>query len=247
MQKTGIEYLTHTWNPIAMRCTPISPGCANCWHLTVADRLANNPKIPPETRKTYAGESKICIVRKRLGEPERCKSPSFIGVQFMGDLFHETITFQIIDMVYAEMENAPWHTYIVLTKRPKRMLEYYKHCEANGYGKPDNIWIGCTAETQKTADERIPILLYIPAAVRFVSVEPCLSNINLFHRNMLDWVICGCESGSKRRTTDINWIRNLRDQCVDFNIPFFLKQIEINGKVVKMPTIDGKVGNQYPK
>jgi len=105
----------------------------------------------------------------------------------------------------------------------------------------DHIYLGVTVENQKRADERIPILLQIPAAVRFISVEPMLSKIDLgidighgvgdLAIDRLNWVICGTESGQKRRPAKIEWIRDLKDQCVDAGVPFFLKQIEINGKV----------------
>jgi len=116
----------------------------------------------------------------------------------------------------------------------------------------------------RTANERIPILLQIPAAKRFVSVEPMLENINLTKYlvphlkgsgnilygsdwNKLDWVICGCESSLKRRKTEIDWIRNLRDQCSSAGIPFFLKQMEVNGKIVKMPKLDGQEWGKFPQ
>ena len=127
----------------------------------------------------------------------------------------------------------------------------------------ENVWLGVTAENQKTADERIPILLDIPAAVRFISVEPMLSPVDinpgqypwvdilpdssLSDRQYIDWVICGCESGLKRRKTEIDWIASLKDQCLKHNIPFFLKQREIAGKVVNMPELDGKIWNQLPR
>jgi len=146
-----------------------------------------------------------------------------------------------------------------------------------------NVWLGVTAENQEMADERIPILLQIPAAVRFVSVEPMLGPVDLTQlridqephcehhnaltdistdtpygyikhdvpdplgRGKLDWVICGYESGPKRRPAQIEWVRDLRSQCVTANIPFFLKQIEINAQMVKMPELDGKVWNQMPE
>lgn len=87
MNRTDIEYLTHTWNPIAMRCTPVSEGCANCWHQRMADRLAGNRSFPLDVRRAYAGEGLPVLVKERLVKPLRRKKPSRIGVQFMGDLF----------------------------------------------------------------------------------------------------------------------------------------------------------------
>ena len=125
--------------------------------------------------------------------------------------------------------------------------------------------MGVSVEDKKTADERIPILLQIPFVKHFVSVEPALGYVDLtkfsgithededrnkivFHYMIddLDWVVMGCESGPKRRPANIHWFRYLRDQCVNAGVPFFLKQMEVDGKVVKMPALDGKVWDQGP-
>ena len=111
-----------------------------------------------------------------------------------------------------------------------------------------NIWLGVTAENQKTADERIPILLQIPAAVRFVSFEPLLSRIRAAkYAKHLDWAIIGSESGPKRRYCDTEWITDLKDSFKIYNKPVFIKQAEINGKLVKMPKLDGRVWDEFPK
>ena len=190
----------------------------------------------------------------------------------MGDLFYNTLAYASIIEVFKTIVKSPQHTFVLLTKRPANASKFYKYI--NHYKKivtasdgfsllhfwpPKNVWLGVTAENQKTADERIPILLDIPAAVRFVSVEPMLSDIDLklhsyaqsgnmhsTRRVFLNWIIAGTESGPKRRPAKTEWIRSLKDQCVKAGIPFFLKQREIDGKVVKMPEIDGTVYNQYP-
>jgi len=188
MNKTNIEYLTHSWNPIAMRCTPVSEGCANCWHLAMANRLAKNPVIPKDRRKAYAG-GKPVLIESEIDAPLKRKKPAIIGVNFMGDLFHPDVSDEMIDAVFSVMAqdicsplhglNTPTrHTYLVLTKRPERILEGHPEF----FERWPNIWLGVTCENQQTADERIPILLQIPAAVRFVSIEPMLSKIDLwFH------------------------------------------------------------------
>lgn len=295
MNKTGIEYLTHTWNPLAMRCTKVSPACDNCWHLRTADRLKNNKKLNWRIRTAYAGEGDPVIVKSRLEEPSNRKKPSIIGVQFMGDLLHEKIDFHKgVDAVMAEMENAPWHTFIILTKRTERLFKYHKYLEyentdgsnrldTSNWEWPKHIWPGATIENQEQALKRLPYLLSIPSAVHLISVEPMLSELNLTHldidgarikdpapdmwfcqlnaltgkhddmgrpcpdRPKLDWVIAGCESGGNRRPSKIEWFRNLRNQCVNVGVPFFLKQMEINGKVVSMPELDGKVWKQWPE
>lgn len=274
MNKTKIEYLTHTWSPIAMRCTPVSEGCKNCWHLALANRLAKNPMIPEDRQKAYAGGEPV-LIKNELFAPSRLKKSAIIGVQFMGDLFHEDVKREWIDRIFHVMACASQHTYLLLTKRPERMKNYWMgeipiRGGAPGYtvkkaGEPhskviDHIWLGVTAENQEQADKRIPIFLQIPAMVRFVSNEPMLSKINLrlhdyaescgshsIRRYFLRWIICGTESGPRRRPAKIEWIRNLRDQCVSANTSFFLKQMEVNEKVVKMPEIDGRTWDEYPE
>ena len=117
-----------------------------------------------------------------------------------------------------------------------------------------NIWMGASVEDQKTADERIPWLLQTPAAVRFVSVEPMLGQIYLYpylihnkNNDRLNWVICGCESGPEARPMNLDWARSLRDECRIAGVPFFFKQAKIDGKLVKMPEIDGRIWDEYPE
>lgn len=272
MKKTDIEYLTHTWNPLAMRCTKVSPACDNCWHLRMADRLAETPFISLAKREAYAG-GKVYLDEKELKAPLKVKKPAIIGLQFMGDLFYESNLWPILDEILFIMQRTPQHIYLILTKRIGIAVAYF---ESNIYKIPqrlrsalleENIWLGVTVEDQEQADKRIPLLLQIPAAHRFVSVEPMLDRIrdineylpfkgkefDSYHcewrtvnRRGLDWVICGCESGPKRRPTDIKAMRSLRDQCIESNTPFFLKQMDIDGKVVSMPELDGKVWDQLP-
>lgn len=119
-----------------------------------------------------------------------------------------------------------------------------------------NIFCGVTTENQQRADERIPILLQIPAAVRFVSVEPMLSPVDLFFPidkyctpayKKIDWVICAPETGPKRRPYNIEWIVNLKNQCVKAGTPFFLKHLFEDKKKISTPELDGQKWVQCPQ
>jgi protein gp37 len=141
----------------------------------------------------------------------------------------------------------------------------YGWCADTDFNWPlPNVWMISSVEDQKTADERIPWILKTPAAMRGISVEPMLGKIDLLKATWfnnpypnkhdlppngigLDWVICGCESGPGARPMELDWARNLRDQCQEAGVPFFFKQAMINGKPVKMPELDGKVWDQYPE
>lgn len=249
MNKTDIEYLDYTWNPISMRCTPKSTGCLNCWHLMVADRLANNPKMPEEKRHAWSG-GRYILDEKKLKDPFKKKEPSTIGVQFMGDLGHWNITFEDFCKIMQEIERSRRHTFILLTKRPNRIKQFVDTFTSNMTMNEEplpNLWIGVSCSTQKDTDDNIPVLMEIPAAKHIVSFEPMLSMINLEDYKGIDWAICGCESGSKRRPTELQWIQGLCAQCFVLDIPFFLKQMEISGKVVSMPKLDGKTRAEYPE
>jgi protein gp37 len=120
----GIAYLDATWNPLAMRCDRVLAGCANCWHLPLANRMAHNPVISAAARAAYAGGAPYLDERK-LTLPLHWKKPRRMGVQFVSDLFHENVPDEWIDRVFAVMALADWHTYLILTKRPERMAEYF--------------------------------------------------------------------------------------------------------------------------
>ena len=256
MNKTKIDYLDYTWNPISMRCTPVSDGCENCWHLGTNKRfdLHSGPPV---------------IREKELMSPLKLKKPSIIGVQFMGDLFHEDVSFNIIDRVFATISMCPKHTFLLLTKRIERANKYYsgqspiygrasiafsglmKHenfvsgmkAYRNMENEPlQNIWIGVSCENQQTAEERIPALLQTPALKRVVSIEPMLGEIDIscflnawhecsYNVEKIDCVIVGCESGPKRRPCKVEWIESIVDQCKTASVPCYVKQMEIGGKV----------------
>ena len=272
MANTRIEWAEKTWNPIT-GCTKISESCQNCYAERMSKRLAGRCGYPKDN------PFQVVYHSDKIDDPLRWRKPSRIFVCSMGDLFHEDVPEQMIGQVWNHMRLAPWHIYMILTKRPGRMKDFFiriTNTFPNEYPAP-YIWLGVTAENQQRADERIPILLQTPAAVRFVSVEPTLGPVDLTNipwaedpiipgdkrnalheiwdpafpvrltRHKLDWVICGTESGPKRRPAQIEWIRSVKNQCVSAGVPFFLKQMEVEGKLVKMPELDGREWNEFPE
>jgi len=169
---------------------------------------------------------------EELTAPMRLKKPAQIGVQFMGDLFHEDVPESFICSVLEHAAEATQHTFLFLTKRPDRMLEisgrpWYGH-------HIPHFWLGVTVCNQAEADAKIPVLLSIPAAVRWLSVEPMLSNVWVPTSYMprLQWVVVGCESGPRRRPCNIEWVRSVVAQCKAAGVPVFVKQLDIGGKVI---------------
>jgi len=242
---TKIEWAEESWNPVT-GCTPISEGCQNCYARRMAQRLRGRCGYPADE------PFRVTLHKNRLMEPLKWKKPKRIFVCSMGDLFHPDVPAEFVVNVFEVIEAAKQHTFLVLTKRPERIDSILYGEEGRWYlGGGDflpNVWLGVTAENQEQADERIPILLQIPAAVRFVSVEPMLGPVNL--RNIyrpqdgsewdalkgvdtkhqlhlsckLGWVICGGESGPGARPMHPDWVRSLRDQCKAAGVPFFFKQ-----------------------
>lgn len=168
MPKSKIEWTQHTWNPVT-GCTKISAGCQNCY----AENMA----------KRFGGEDafQVTLHPDKLDVPLKRKKPTTYFVCSMSDLFHEDVPFEFISKVFSVMQQNQRHTFQVLTKRPERVLEYYAYQkEWLGIVLPlKNVWLGVTAENQKEANHRIPILLSTPAALRFVSIEPMLEQIDL--------------------------------------------------------------------
>lgn len=201
---TKIEWTNETWNPI-IGCSKMSAGCQNCYAERMANRLAYNYKLPEEIRAAYdqvttsTGEwcNTTAFIESALQKPFHWMKPRMIFVCSMGDLFHESVPFEWIDLVYGVISQLPRHTFQFLTKRPERMLEYYRHLGKRikdiGYdsiptqsddlldyvGALPNLQVGVTIENQEQLKKRILPLLEIPAKVKFVSCEPLLSNIDL--------------------------------------------------------------------
>lgn len=193
MSKSKIQWTEYSWNPVC-GCTKVSAGCQNCYAEKMAMRLAAMGMATPSKNPEYMGfeegwDGHIELCEHRLDQPLHWKKPRRIFVCSMSDLFHEKVPFEFIDRVFDVIINkAPQHIYQILTKRPQRMKEYLdRWIEAYNtfyLGLQEftqfhnHLWLGVSVENQKAADERIPILLRIPAAKRFVSCEPALEGID---------------------------------------------------------------------
>lgn len=313
---TKIEYCDETINPIRTTdggwyCVKSSLGCSNCYAEKINKRFGDGHNYTQR-------EVKLVLNENSLAKPLKWKKPKKIFIQDMSDLFlpvngeyfnkvqHQAHC-RIIDLI----KKTPQHTYMMLTKYPKEMFLSFMGASGAGNGLLNgaplpNLWLGVTAESQEQADKRIPTLLQIPAAVRFVSVEPMLEPMDLskwigpydcmvcgyvgretaindeadsedanlacpncgapeyagfgFLENspnkqdkMLAWVVCGTENvGGRPGRKPIFWndtVWDLKNQCVDAGVPFFLKQMPTGFKgykLTKMPELDGQRWNQMP-
>ena len=271
---SNIEWTDATWNTL-YGCSAVSPGCLNCYaakdsiRWSTANKLFSGlAEITPSGSPRWLqenGQAKIKTAPHRIEIPLGIRKPKKIFVNSMSDTFHEQVSDDFIDKLFAVMALCPQHTFQVLTKRPERMREYFSKLtlrneligiEAELMGGLDrhtenleqrwqfplpNVWLGVSCENQQTADERIPLLLSTPAAVRWISAEPLLGPIDLnrhylaikpdqiinsenMPRGGTHWVVCGGESGINCRPMNIEWARSLRDQCNFSRVPFFMKQ-----------------------
>ena len=258
-ENSAIEWTQHTWN-CWQGCHKVSEGCANCYMYRDKKRYGQDPtKVVRSAKNTF-------------NMPLRLKDPAHVFVCSWSDFFIADADDWRAE-AWEIIRKTPHLTYQLLTKRPENIADRLPADWGSGYS---NVWLGVTAENQEMLDKRWSYLRDIPARVRFVSVEPMLGPVDLqrplegwdveaahdpccdgncyncpvplqVETPRLDWVICGCESGPNRRPAEIDWIRGLKGQCVSANVPFFLKQAEINGQLVKMPELDGKVWAQFPE
>ena len=236
---TTIEWTDATWNPVT-GCTKVSPGCAHCYPERFAERFRGVQGHP------YKQGFDFRLWPARLHQPLRWKKPRRVFVNSMSDLFHEAVPDDFILSVFDVMERASIHTFQVLTKRPARALAL-----AEQLPWPANVWLGVSVENQRWA-ERVEALRATPAAVRFLSCEPLLGELELDLSN-IDWVIVGGESGPRSRPMHADWARAVRNQAVAARVAFFFKQWGAHDETGRNATkkragrlLDGRTWDEYP-
>ncbi len=241
--KSKIEWTDDTWNPVR-GCSAVSEGCKNCYAARDALRHAQ-PGGAYEGLAVRRGRlpvwtCKVRLVEDKLDEPLHWSEPRRVFINSMSDLFHETLSLESIQRVFNVMECAEQHQFQVLTKRPERAVEL-----APMLPWPKNVWMGVSVELEKYYS-RIELLRAVPAAVRFLSLEPLLGPLDGLPLRGIHWVIAGGESGPHARFPDGQWIRSIRDQCVATGVPFFFKQWGGQQKKRNGRRLDGAVWDEFP-
>lgn len=212
MSDSKIEWTEQTWNPVT-GCTKVSPGCRHCY----AERMAR--RLQAMAAPGYARGFELTLHEDRLGQPLQRKKPTVYFVNSMSDLFHEGVPNAFIERVMAVAQQTPHHTYQILTKRSKRLPEFFAYRPV-----PANVWLGVTVEDRRYGLPRIEHIRHVPARVRFLSVEPLLEDLGPLDLDGIHWVIVGGESGPKARPMREAWALALRDQCEAAGVAFFFKQ-----------------------
>jgi protein gp37 len=232
-QLSRIEWTDATWNPVT-GCTKISPGCKFCY----AERMARRLHAMGQPR--YRNNFRSTLQPDLLDIPLRWSKPRAVFVNSMSDLFHEAVPDDYIHAVFETIERADWHVFQVLTKRSDRL-----RAMAAALPWPENLWTGVSIETEKYLC-RVRDLQRVPAAVRFLSVEPLLGPIPRLPLAGIHWVIVGGESGPGARPLKPEWVRAIRDRCLEREVPFFFKQWGGVRKKKKGRVLDGQTWDTPP-
>ncbi|MEU9947037.1 phage Gp37/Gp68 family protein [Streptomyces sp. NPDC047939] len=257
---TGIQWTDTTWNPTT-GCDRVSPGCDNCYALSMAKRLKGMGAAKYQTDgdpRTSGPGFGFAMHAAPIREPLRWKKPRRVFVNSMSDLFHADNPEENLHLIFGVMAATPQHTYQILTKRHGRMRSLLNnprfahmvhHRAEQVFGRPvtagwawplPNVWLGVSVEDPKRADLRIPALAQTPAAVRFLSCEPLLGPLHNTNLRGIDWVIVGGESGPGSRPLDPAWVSDLVADSRAAGAAPFVKQLgtvwardwTVNGKTV---------------
>ncbi|MBI0436033.1 DUF5131 family protein [Roseomonas sp. KE0001] len=233
-----IEWTDATWNPVT-GCTKISPGCDNCYAARFSERFRGVPGHPFETGFD------LTLRPQRLQQPLQWKRSRRIFVNSMSDLFHKDVPVSFIEQVFDTMEQAHWHQFQMLTKRSSLMRSFLRKRYA-ARPVPSHIWLGVSVE-DRARMSRVRHLQEAPAAVRFLSIEPLIGPIGQLDLSGIHWVIVGGESGPRSRPMDPQWVRDIRDQCVAAEVPFFFKQWGGFRPTQGGRTLDGREWDEFPQ
>lgn len=235
-----IEWTEATWNPTT-GCTKISEGCKNCY----AEKMSKRLKLMGV--KKYRKQFEFSQHEDDLDLPLKWTKPRKIFVNSMSDLFHENSDLTFVGRCFLTMSKSQRHVFQILTKRPKRMLEYsILHKKFFGTPIDENIWLGTSVENKKNV-YRIDFLRKINCAIKFVSFEPLIGSVGKIDLTDIQWVIIGGESGPKYRPVKEEWIQEIISQCEEQNVKVFFKQWGGFRPKSQGREINGRTYDEFPK
>ncbi len=222
-----------TWNPVT-GCTKISQGCKNCY----AERMAKRLTAMGSDR--YRNGFEVTLHPDLLDVPRSWRQPRVVFVNSMSDLFHDDIPFAYIQRVFVTMRDCAHHTFQVLTKRSERLAEL-----APQLPWPNNVWMGVSVEDARVI-HRVADLQTVPAAVRFLSLEPLIGPLDALPLEGIHWAIVGGESGPRARPLRKEWVTSIFRQCRAARVPFFFKQWGGVRKDLTGRELNGRIYNEMP-
>ena len=228
-----IEWTDVTWNPVT-GCTKVSAGCKFCYAEVMAKRL--HAMGQPRYRNNF----KLTLHEDLIDLPKKWRKPRRVFVNSMSDLFHQDVPLSFIERVFETMAACPSHVFQVLTKRSDRLVEV---CDRLCW--PENVWMGVSIEDQRVT-QRARDLQKVPAAIRFLSLEPLLGPLPSLDLDGIQWVIVGGESGRSPRPMCESWVHDIRDQCLESNVAFFFKQWGGTNKKKAGRILEGRAWDEMP-
>ncbi len=226
MSRTSIEWTDFSWNYWA-GCSIHSAGCSNCYAMSMAariERFGSAPHYAGTTRiangkPVWTGKLSLASPAQRR-KPLTIRPPSRIFTNSMSDFFHadapDAWRLEMLDI----MRTTTRHQFQTLTKRPENIAPFL---ERTGATLPTNFWAGATVERHDFR-HRIDMLRQVPAAIRFLSIEPLIGPMLELDLRNIHWVIVGGESGPGARPMEADWVRDIRDQCIRQGVALFVKQ-----------------------
>ena len=233
-QGSNIEWTEATWNPVT-GYTKVSPGCQNCY----AEKMAR--RLQAMGQSNYQNGFEPTLQPPMLDLPLKWSRPRTIFVNSMSDLFHTDVPLAYVRAVFDVMARACRHRFQVLTKRADRLAE-----SSSRLPWPPNVWMGVSVESDGYLS-RIDGLRASGAFIKFLSLEPLLGPLPGLELEGIDWVIVGGESGPQARPMDPAWALDLRDRCIEGNVPFFFKQWGGRNKKAAGHLLEGHVWEQMPR
>ena len=228
-----IEWTETTWNPVT-GCSKVSEGCKHCY----AERMS--ARLRAMGVEKYRRGFEVAQHESVIETPLRWRKPRLVFVNSMSDLFHDLVDPGFIEAVFEVMNRCPQHSFQVLTKRPERTLEL-----DSDLNWTPNIWLGVSIESGRWL-RRLEALRLTSAKTRFLSLEPLLGPLPNLDLSGVDWVITGGESGPGARPMDPDWVREIRDNCVSRDVPFFFKQWGGTNKKRAGRVLDGRTWDEMP-
>ena len=273
MGETSIEWTDATWNPVR-GCVKVSPGCKHCYAETLAERFRGVPGSPFEQGFDPRLVPEKLHDPLRWREPRRVfvNSMSDLFGEFVSDEYLAAVfgvmaaaprhTFQVLTKrarrmsswsIWGHPNPLDWIACVADDaleqqgmSRPERALAVAPGRGARTWPLP-NVHLGVSVEDRKHGLPRVDALRGVPAALRFLSIEPLLEDLGELNLTGIGWVIVGAESGPGARPMREEWVRSLRDQCAAAKVPFFYKQRIEKGRKVSLPVLDGRQHAAFPE
>jgi len=235
-ENSKIEWTDHTFNPW-VGCQKVSPGCDRCYAEAMMDHRYHRVEWGPRGERKRTSVANWRKPRQWAKAANGTRPRVFCAS--LADVFDNQVPSEWRSDLFDLIAATPELDWLLLTKRPENLIRMFPT------GDWENIWLGTTCEDQEHYLKRYRLISEARVAVRFISYEPALGPLSIKLAvppvRAPDWIICGGESGVGARTMEPWWARNVRDDCAQFGIAFFMKQM-----TGKKPIPDDLMVREFP-